>query len=374
MNRPDALLESSFSSLGFAQGIFKVKSVRTIGAQSLLDFCQACFEKLGVPSAAAHLTASNLIFANLRGVDSHGVIRLKIYLERLRAGGFKADGQIRLVEEGVSTAVLDAGQALGQVAAQRAMELAIEKAAISGAAFVTVRNSNHFGAAAFYALRALSEGMIGLAATNAGASMAPTGGREGRLGNNPIAIAVPALRHPPIILDLATGAAAWGKIFVAQQENKKIPATWALDKFGLPTEDPNAAADKGLIQPFGGYKGYGLSLLIDVLTGVLSGGSFSTHIHTLYQNLADPSGVAHACAALRIDRFIPVDDFRARIDELIDLMHSCPKAPGAERIYVPGEVEHEIEQRRRSDGIPINPALQSDLEQIARELSLSPPD
>ena len=215
------------------------------------------------------MTAANLIFANLRGVDSHGVIRMKIYAERLRAGGFKPRARPKLISDRASSALIDARHGVGQVAAAAAMKLAIAKAAKSGAAVVSVRNSNHFGASAFYAMRALDHGMIGFACTNAGPTMAPTGGREGRLGNNAMAIAVPAGKFPPIVLDMATGAAAWGKIFVAQQEKRKIPATWATDRHGVPTDDPDVAADGGLIQPFGGYKGYGLSLVIDILTGVL---------------------------------------------------------------------------------------------------------
>src|SRR5882762_5700490 len=264
-----------------------------VPAGKLAAFCIACFEKLGLSPKNARLTAENLIFANLRGVDSHGVIRMKIYAERLRAGGFKTGARPKVVSEHESSALIDARHGVGQVAASAAMKLAIAKAEKTGAAVVSVRNSNHFGASAFYAMQALEHGMIGFASTNAGPTMAPTGGREGRLGNNAMALAVPAGEFPPVVLDMATGAVAWGKIFVAQQEKKKIPATWALDKNGVPTDDPNAAAHQGLIQPFGGYKGYGLSLLIDILTGVLSGGAFATRVRTLYQQLEIPSQVSH---------------------------------------------------------------------------------
>jgi LDH2 family malate/lactate/ureidoglycolate dehydrogenase len=253
------------------------------------------------------------------------------------------------------------------------MKLAIGKAAKTGIAVVTVKNSNHFGASAFYAMQALECGMIGFAATNAGPTMAPTGGREGRLGNNAAAIAVPAGEFPPIVLDMATGAVAWGKIFVAQQAGKKIPTTWALDKNGVPTDDPNAAAHQGMIQPFGGYKGYGLSLLIDILTGVLSGGGFSTQVRTLYQQLETPAQVAHTCAALRIDAFMPLAGFDQRMDEIIGLMRSCPVAPGVERIFVPGEIECETERRRLKAGIPINPALQAELTALGGELGVKAP-
>lgn len=341
-----------------------------VPADRLAAFCRNCFVKAGVPPDAAQVTANNLVFANLRGVDSHGVIRLKIYLDRLRLGSFKPDVVPHTVSDSPSCALLDAGQGLGQVAAIHAMHLAISKAADTGVAWVSVRNSNHFGAASFYALEALPHEMIGFAATNAGPSMAPSGGRQARLGNNPIAIAVPAQKHPPVVFDIATGAAAWGKIFVAQQEKKKIPLSWALDKHGMPTDDPDAAADGGLIQPFGGYKGYGMSLLIDLLTGLLSGGAFSTQVNTLYQQLSEPAGIAHTCVALRIDRFMPVAEFKARVDQLIDCMHQCPPAAGADRIFVPGEIEFEIEQRRKKEGIPINTALRAELHSIALELGI----
>ena len=314
-----------------------------------------------------------MLFANLRGVDSHGLIRLKIYTERVRAGGFKIHAQPEVVSEEQSVALIDGQGGLGQVAATSAMKLAIAKAEKTGMAWVSVQNSNHFGACAFYALQAVERGMIGFASTNAGATMAPTGGREARLGNNAFAVAVPAGRHPPLVLDMATGAVAWGKIFVAQQEKRKIPTTWALDKHGQPTDDPNAAADKGLIQPLGGYKGYGLSLFLDILTGVLSGGGFSTHVKALYEQVARPSEVAHTCAALRIDALMPLAEFCERIDAIIQLMQACPKADGVERIYVPGEIEHETEKRRNAEGIPLNSELQEELRALGTQLGVQLP-
>jgi LDH2 family malate/lactate/ureidoglycolate dehydrogenase len=339
----------------------------------LLAFCGACFAKLGLSPGNARLTAENLIFASLRGVDSHGVIRMKIYADRLRAGGFQPRARPRVVAEKPSSALLDARHGVGQVAASAAMRLAIRKAARTGVAVVSVRNSNHFGASAFYAMQALEHGMIGFAATNAGPTMAPTGGREARLGNNAMGLVVPAGRFPPIVLDMATGAVAWGKIFVAQQEKRKIPTTWALDKNGMPTDDPNAAAHQGLIQPFGGYKGYGLSFLIDILTGVLSGGGFSTGVRTLYKQLEAPSQVAHTCAALRIDAFMPLAGFHQRMEEIVQLMKSCPVAPGVERILVPGEIEHETERRRRREGIPLNAELHDELKALGAALGVKSP-
>jgi len=344
-----------------------------VPAGKLTSFTGACLAKAGLSAQHARLTADNLIFANLRGVDSHGVIRLKIYTDRLRAGGFKAKARPKVATDRASTALLDAGHGMGQVAANAAVKLAIRKAAKTGMGVVSVKNSNHFGACAFYAMQTLRHGMVGFAATNAGPTMAPTGGREGRLGNNAMAIAVPAGKFPPIVLDMATGAVAWGKIFVAQQAKVKIPTTWALDKDGVPTDDPNAAAHQGLIQPFGGYKGYGLSLLIDILTGVLSGGGFSTRVKTLYKQIEHPSEVAHTCAALRVDTFMPLKEFKQRMETIIELMHSCPGAPGAPRILVPGELEHETARRRADEGIPLNAELQNELRTLGVDLGLRPP-
>ncbi|HXJ59719.1 MAG TPA: Ldh family oxidoreductase [Verrucomicrobiae bacterium] len=341
-----------------------------VSADALLRFCRACFEKAGLAGSVAQVTADNLVFANLRGVDSHGVIRLKVYVDRLHAGGFNAAAQARVIAEDAATALLDGGGGMGQAAAVAAMDLAIAKAAQSGAGWVSCRNSNHFGAAAFYALRAIDRGMIGFAATNSGPTMAPTGGCEARLGNNAFAIAIPAHPHPPVVLDMATGAVAWGKIFVAQQKKQKIPLTWALDSQGRPTDDPEAAARGGLIQPMAGYKGYGLSLVLDIFTGVLSGGGFATGVRTLYRELDTPSGIAHTCGALRVDRFIPVEAFQQRMAEMIELLRNCPTVPGAERIYVPGEIEDQTAKHRRSAGIPIHSALRQELAALAVELGI----
>jgi LDH2 family malate/lactate/ureidoglycolate dehydrogenase len=170
---------------------------------------------------------------------------------------------------------------------------------------------------------------------------------------------------------MASGAVAKGKIFVAQQEKKKIPLTWALDKDGLPTDDPDKAA-QGLIQPLGGYKGYGISLILDILTGVLCGGAFSTHVGMMYGSLERPTGTAHTFSALRIDSFVPAGEFRQQIDEMIELMRSCPRAPGAERIYVPGEIELDIQRHRETNGIPVSPALMQELVALGRQLEVNP--
>jgi len=344
----------------------------TAAHEVLRRFCTECFVKLGMPAEDAALTADNLVFASLRGVDSHGVMRMKIYADRMRARGTDPHARPKVVSESATHVLLDDGHGVGQVAAAEAMRRVIAKARDAGMALGGVRNSNHFGAASYFALMALEHGMIGMAWTNATPTMAPTGGRQARVGNNPVAVAVPTNRHPALVLDMASGAVAKGKIFVAQQEGKKIPLTWALDENGVPTDDPDAAA-RGLIQPSGGYKGYGISLILDILSGVLMGGNFGALVGKMYGDVGIPTGTAHTCAALRIGHFMPEGEFRDRVDEFIDQMHSCPLAPGASRIYVPGEIEVEIEKDRRAHGIPLSAPVVEELRALAAELGLGFP-
>jgi len=343
-----------------------------VSHERLLHFCSACFLKVGMRPEDAALTADNLVFASLRGVDSHGVMRLKIYVDRMTAKGTDPQARPVVVSESAVHVLLDGGGGVGQVATAEVMRRVIAKARDSGIAVGGVRNSNHFGAAAFFALMAIEHAMIGVTLTNGTPVMSPTGGREARLGNNPFAVAVPAERHPPLVLDMATGAVAKGKIYVAQQEGKKIPLTWALDENGVPTDDPAAAA-RGLIQPMAGYKGYGISLLLDVFSGVLLGGNFGMLVGKMYGDVGIPTRTAHTCAAIRVDVFGPEADFRHRVDELIDQMHSCPRATGVDRIYVPGEIELQTEKNRRAHGIPVSSALADELRALGADLGVNPP-
>ncbi len=347
-------------------------STTLVDHQDLTDFCSACFRSLGLSAPDAEVTGRSLVWASLRGVDSHGVVLTKEYAERIRAGSIEPRSPYSVHTEGTTTAVIDAAAGVGQVAGVRAMEMALNKAAQTGVGIVGVKNSNHFGAAAFYSMMAVEREMIGFATTNAPPSMAPWGGKARLLGNNPLCFAVPAGKYPPVVLDMAAGASAWGKIFIAQQQGRKIPLTWALDKNGEPTDEPAKAFDGGLIQPLGGYKGYGLSLILDVLAGLLTGSGFSTHIPP-WNDKGRSQQCGHLVAAIRIDGFLPISTFRGRMDELIGIMKSSPPAPGTDRVLVPGEIENEIEQQRRAQGIPIYPAIRQDLENLGRELNVPSP-
>jgi LDH2 family malate/lactate/ureidoglycolate dehydrogenase len=343
-----------------------------VSINGLTAFCAGVFERLGLSAADARLTAGMLVAANARGVDSHGVVRLRIYADRLRSGGIKPHGEPQTISEGPAYALLDGCDGVGQLIALRAMRLAVEKAGTSTVAVVGVRNSNHCGALAPYGLIAVEQGMIGFGTTNASPTMAPWGGGRRLLGTNPLCIAVPGGRERPLVLDMATSSVSLGKIIVAAMAGEEISTAWGFDRQWQPTADPAAVTNGGSLQPLGGYKGSGLSMLLDVLSGVLAGGAFSTGIRNLYENSSEPQGVSHLFGALRVESFLPLADFRERIDQYIAQFRQCPVAPGADRVYVPGEIEDEIESERRKNGIPLGEELIAELAALARELGVAP--
>jgi LDH2 family malate/lactate/ureidoglycolate dehydrogenase len=347
-------------------------SDRLVSIDLLIDFCAGVFERLGLSGNDARLTAVMLVAANARGVDSHGVVRLRIYADRLRSGGIKPHGEPSVISDGPAFALLDGCGGVGQLIALRAMELAVEKARATTVAVVAVRNSNHCGALAPYGLIAAEGGMIGLATTNASPTMSPWGGARRLLGTNPLCVAVPAGRERPIVLDMATSSVSLGKIIVAAMSGEEIPTTWGFDREWQATSNPEAVTKGGSLQPVGGYKGSGLSMILDVLSGVLAGGEFSSGIRNLYANASESQEVSHLFAALRVESFLPLAEFRERIDRYVALFHQCPAAPGVERVYVPGEIEDEVERERRKNGIPLGEGLIAELAELATQLGLAP--
>jgi len=348
-------------------------NVQLVDWQVLKRFSQAVFEKLGVPQEDAELTADTLVMANLRGVDSHGVIRLKVYSQRIKGGGVSITAPIDIVQETPASALMDGGARLGQVVAVKAIELAMAKAKEVGAGVVAVRNGSHLGACAYFPMLALEEDMVGVTLSNSLATMVAWGGLERVLGNNPFAVAIPAGEERPIVLDMACGTVAWGKVFVAAQKGESIPGDWVLDKEGDPTTDPQRAWEGGFMLPFGQHKGYGISLVVNILTGLLSGGSVSTEIVDMYSDLARPQDVCYLMGALDIARFVPLEQFKSRMDELIRTMRGSKKREGVERIYVPGEKEFLEEEKRRKEGIPLPVAQIAEFKKMAQELDLEAP-
>jgi LDH2 family malate/lactate/ureidoglycolate dehydrogenase len=332
-------------------------------------FCVEVLQKLGVPREEAAITAKTLVMSNLRGVDTHGVIRLPYYAAKLKGGGLKPSLNLTTEKETIATALLDGHDGIGQVISHRAMEMAIRKAKQAGVSYVAVKNSNHFGACAYYSMMALDHDMIGFTATNASPRLAPTGGVERLFGNNPWSIAVPAGKRPPVVLDMANSVVAAGKIRSLRKEGKRIPEGWALDKYGEPTTDPDEAL-KGILLAIGGYKGYGITLMVDLLTGVLTASNYGPRVKTVDQD-AEPAGIGHCFMAIDLAALTDVAAFKARMDAYIDEIKSSKKARGSEMIYLPGEPEHLRSQERREKGIPLQAKVVEELRGIGRDLGVS---
>lgn len=337
---------------------------RRFDSAKLASFCTSVLEKVGVPAENAKIVANSLLAANLRGVDTHGVTRLPIYVERLQQGLTNGKTQGAVVMESEATAVYDGQDGLGQVVGTKAMQLAIKKAESAGVGMVTARNSTHYGTAAYYAMMALPHDMIGLAVTNSPSLMVPWGGKRPFFGTNPLAIAVPAGEEQPFIFDMATSVVARGAIILAAKKGDPIPLTWAVNSEGEPTSNAKEANEGGGLLPLGGHKGFGLAMAIEVLVATLAGGPFGPHIGELYNNPTRAQGVGHFFTAMRIDRFRSVAEFKADMDAMIREVKSQPLAKGFDKIMVAGEPEANTERDRREKGVPLSDAVVKDLTKL----------
>ncbi len=353
-------------------------------AEPLKAFCVRVFEKLDVPTEDGQVAADNLVAADLRGISSHGVARLRRYVKGLQDGVMLARPEVSLVHETPATALLDGGDGLGQPVSKWAMQLAIEKAGKVGAGFVTVRNSNHYGIAGYYAMMALEHDMIGMSMTNSAVLVVPTFGRNAMLGTNPISIAAPAGEERPFVLDMATSTVPRGKLEVYNRMEKPLPLGWATDETGEPTADAARVlgnflklAGGGLLplggagELFGGHKGYGLSLMVDILSGVLPGAGYANNIYLKDESgKSRPANVGHFFGALRVDGFRPVEEFKATMDDIIRRLKTTPKAVGQERIYIHGEKEYEMAEERLVNGVVLHPKVVADLKAMAEEFGV----
>jgi LDH2 family malate/lactate/ureidoglycolate dehydrogenase len=344
-------------------------SVIMVNPQKARDFCTEALTVLGVPESDALIVATNLVEGELRGLSSHGLSRLKFYVNKLAAGGFKVRPEIKVLEERSSMLLMDADNSLGAVAGVRAMNLCIEKAKKTGIACAAVKNGNHFGIAAFYAMLALDHDMIGIAMCNAVAKMAVYGGIDSVLGTNPISIAVPTGKRLPLIFDAATSEVALGKIMVADIEGKSIPKGWAIDREGHSTDNPKLAL-KGAVLPFGGYKGSGLAVMVDVFTAVLSGALFGMHAGELRADPEKGQGVGFFFGAIDIASFQDVSGFKNRIDQLIADLKASRRAEGVSEIYMPGELEFLKKERLTKTGFAVGPGVLKDLINIKNRFRL----
>lgn len=343
--------------------------------QKATDFCIEAFVKLGVAEADAQIVASNLVEGELRGLSSHGLSRMIYYVNKLEAGGFKAQPEMKVVEERPSTLLMDADNAMGAVAGSRAMSMCIQKAQKTGIACAAVKNGNHFGISAFYSMMALDKDMIGIAMCNSVAKMAVYGGIDPVLGTNPLSIAVPADLRYPLVFDAATSEVALGKIMVADIEGKPIPEGWAIDREGHPTRVPKSALT-GALLPFGGYKGSGLAVMIDVFSAVLGGALFGIHTGELRADPEKGQGVGFFFGAVDIASFRDVATFKKGIDQLIIELKASRKVKGVTEIYMPGELEFLKKQQMLKTGFKVGPGVFKDLMSIKNRFGLknSPED
>ena len=310
----------------------------------------------GLRADHSDLVAEVLVHADLRGVRSHGVIRTEHYTKRLKAGSLNADPNFTFTTLRPGAGVINADAGMGHVACRDAMTKAIEMAKSAGIAMVGVENGSHCGALSYFVLQAVEAGMIGMAVTHTDKCVAPFGGARAFFGTNPIAFGFPTSSHPPVVLDMATSNTAYGKILHAREEGSEIPDDWGIDGQGLPTTDPNKVE---ALVPFGGYKGFGLALVIDVLTGVLMGAKYGPHITAMYGDYDKPRELASLMIAIDPATFTSADRFKAQMDAMVDDLHREPAAPGFEQVYVPGELEIERERANREQGVPVVDSIYS---------------
>jgi len=334
---------------------------------------EAMLGGLGVPPEQAVIVADNLVEADLRGIDSHGAHLMALYYGRVRSGDLRPVTDVSTIDDRGATVRLDAALGFGQVAGVAAMDVAIARAREHGVATVTVRELTHLGALAYYTMRAAAQGLIAFAFQNGGTIVPPFGGTTSLFSTNPFSYAIPAGEEPPVVYDVATTAAAGNKILLARKRgDASIPEGWANDEQGRPTTDPQAASVYQL-QWFGGHKGFGLGMLVEIMSGLLADSAFGTYENS-DSELTGRERIAKGCGFITLDvsRFLPLDEFRARVDRLIADVHASELAPGTERIYVPGEIEAHRREARVRDGIPLPTALVDELDTMAASLDVPP--
>ena len=336
---------------------------------------------MGCPETEATTAATALLAADLRGVESHGIARLSGYVKLWEAGRVNARPDIRIVHETPSTAVIDADRGLGLVAGPFAMRTAISKAEQAGTGWVSVKNSNHFGIAGYHAMLALPEEMIGIAFTNASATVAPTFSKERLLGTNPIAVAIPAGNEPPFVADFATTTAANGKLEVLQRKQQPAPDGWVQTREGAPTTDAFALKNGGAMLPLGGdrdhgsHKGYMLGAIVDIFSALLSGANYGPWVPPFPAYLPMPEaqpgeGIGHFFGAMRIDAFRPASEFKKHMDQWIGRFRSAATAEGYEKVIIPGDPERAFESKYLQEGLSLHPEVLDDLNRLSDVLGL----
>jgi LDH2 family malate/lactate/ureidoglycolate dehydrogenase len=349
--------------------------------QQLEQFCYSIFIKMGVPEKDAQLATNVLLLADLRGIDSHGLARLSGYVRLWEKNRINAIAQPKIVRETLSTATVDGDAGLGLIAAPYAMQIAIDKAKATGSGWVSVKNSNHFGIAAYHAMMALEEDMIGIAMTNASPLVAPTFSKERMLGTNPMCFVFPAKKYNPVIVDMATSTAANGKLEIAQRLGKDLPSGWVQMNDGSESTDANALKQGGSLLPLGSdrehgsHKGFGLSATVDILSAVLSGANFGPWVPPFVAFLEpDPNpvgeGIGHFFGAMRVDAFREKEEYFNSIDTWIERFKNAERIDENQAVIIPGEPEVECYNDRIVNGIPVNEMVVEDLMELGKKMGI----
>ena len=328
----------------------------------LREYCKRLLMTQNVSEEDAFTVADCLVDADLCGVESHGVSRTTIYLKRLETGVVNAKTEIKVEKEYPASLALSACNSMGMVAAKKAVEMAIEKARQVGCCIATVRESNHFGMASYYARMIAEQGMICICGTNAPPNIAPTGSAKSYMGTNPIAMSAPT-NEDPIILDMAPSVVAMGKVILAAKLGKSIPLGWALTADGKPTTDPKEGM-KGTVVPIGGPKGYGLSMFMDIFSGVLSGAKFGPHLGNMWNDFVNHQDVGHFFIVIDIQKLTDLDTFKERLGVMVSEIKALPKAEGVSEIFVPGEIERNRKAERKANGIQLSDVVYDELAQL----------
>jgi LDH2 family malate/lactate/ureidoglycolate dehydrogenase len=353
-----------------------------IDAKILESFMRDVFKGLGVPKEDAEVIAEVLITSDLRGIDSHGIQRCKMYYDRIKAGIYETNTKIDVIKEGPTTAILDGNCGMGHVIAYKAMKMAIKKAKKYGLGAIAVKNSTHFGIAGYYSLMAIKEGMIGLAVTNARPSIPPTFGVEPMLGTNPLTIGAPTDEQFPFLIDAATSIIQRGKVELYDRVNKPLPENTVIDEDGKFLTDAGLVLKKmgekkAALLPLGGkgeetsgYKGYGYATVVELLSAALQEGIYLRDTIGIVENSQERLKVGHFFLAINIDSFIGLESFKNTAGNIMRDLRNSPKEPGENRIYTAGEKEYKAEIERIKKGIPLNKSLQKDIKKMQEELSL----
>lgn len=347
-----------------------MENVRIIDHVILKSFVTELFEKSGMSMEDASWYAHTIVKANLRGLDSHGVLRVPNYINRIKKGAINARPNMTLTQLAPSITMVDADNAAGCVSSKMAMECAIESAKKFGVGIAAVKNSNHFGAGAAYAQLAVDQDMIGIVLTNVPTLITAPGAKKKLVGNNPIGIGIPTYSEHPFMLDMSLSVVAEGKLRFAAAKGIKIPTTWAADVNGNPTDDPNEAL-KGFLLPIAEFKGLGLAYAVDVLCGVLTSGIFADKIKSMYRNPDEPSQIGHMMLAINLPAFLSREDMKEHMDYYHKYLESAPMIDGAAPLCFPGEIEHKCEIRRLEEGIPVPLTTLDQLNILKKEFGVS---